>query len=308
MRVDAHAHLIPDSYRSELERRNLLNFPLPKADFDALDQMMQRHGIDAAIVSPSPPGVSFGDRRLAKELARMLNEESAAIVDEDPERFAALAILPLPDLDGALHELDHALDTLGLDGVMLLSNVDGAYLGDAVWDPLLAELDRRRAYVLVHPHRPPYALPLGQHPVWLYEYPFDTTRAAVNLIYSGALERYPAITFQLAHLGGTAPYLAHRIGSLAARAPAAATSAPRGALAYLERLFYDTGLADNDIELAAIRLMAPAEQIVFGTDWPYAPLPPDGDPQPALECLGADRPGVDGRNVLRLMRRLAERR
>ena len=192
MRVDAHPHLIPDSYRSELERRNLLNFPLPTADFDALDRMMQRHGIDAAIVSPSPPDVSFGDGRLAKELARMLNEESAAMVDEDPERFAALAILPLPDLDGALHELDHALDTLGLDGVMLLSNVDGTYLGDAVWDPLLVELDRRRAYVLVHPHRPPYALPLRQHPVWLYEYPFDTTlgRGQPDLLRSaGALSR-----------------------------------------------------------------------------------------------------------------------
>jgi predicted TIM-barrel fold metal-dependent hydrolase len=303
MRIDAHTHLIPDAYRRQLESRGLLGFPLPAADVDGLGEMMHRHEIDAAVIAPSPPGVSFGDQGLANELARLLNEELSATARRN-SKFAALAILPLPDLESALSELDYAIDELGMDGVMLLSNVSGTYLGDARWDPLWAELDRRAAHVFVHPQQPPYPPPIPGHPVWLYEYPFDTTRAVVNLIYSGTLERHQKVTLQLSHLGGAAPYLGHRIASLALRNPEAARLAPAGALAYLERLYYDTGLADNKIELAAIKLLAPVDKIVFGTDWPYAPLPESGDPQPSLVGLGSDRELVDARNLQRLFPRL----
>ncbi|MCW2995514.1 MAG: amidohydrolase 2, partial [Conexibacter sp.] len=292
MRIDAHAHVIPDAYRHELDRRQLLDFPLPPASAEGLAAMLERHAIDGAIVSPSPPGVAFGDQPLADHLARLLNEKLSAVRRDLPQCVGALAILPLPDVERALTELAYALDVLKLDGVMLLSNVLGTYLGDPALDPLMAELDRRATHVFIHPQQPPYAPPLGEHPVWLYEYPFDTTRAVVNLIYSGTLERYPQITFQLSHLGGAAPYLGHRIASLATRVPAAGAAAPLGALAYLERLQYDTGLADNAIQLAAMRLVAPARQILFGTDWPYAPLPAAGDPQPALAAFGDDRAAV----------------
>ena len=304
MRIDAHAHVIPDAYRRTLESRGLLEFPLPPADVDELAEMMERHEIDAAIVSPSPPGVAFGDQGLANELARLLNEDLGAAV-HGSSRFAALATLPLPDVDAALSELGHALDELGLDGVMLMSNVLGTYLGDPSWDPLFEELNRRRAYVFVHPQQSPHPLPIPQHPVWLYEYPFDTTRAVVNLIYSGTLERNQDVRIQLAHLGGTAPYLGHRIASLAARSPESARQAPAGALEYLARFYYDTGLADNDVELAAMSLVAPSDRIVFGTDWPYAPLPSDGDPQPALANLGRERGDVDAGNIQRLLPRFA---
>jgi predicted TIM-barrel fold metal-dependent hydrolase len=305
VRIDAHAHLVPDDYRAEVTRRELLPAPLPPWSRDAMLELQERHGIDATIASLSPPGVAFGDQGLADELARMANEATAGLVRSDPRRFGGLAVLPLPDVDRALAELAHALDVLELDGVLLLTNVLGTYLGDPAWDPLFEELHRRHAYVLVHPHAPPSALPLPQHPIWLYEYPFDTTRAIVNLIYSGTLARYPDVVLQLSHLGGAAPYLAHRIASLAAREPDAAAAAPDGALAHLARLHYDTGLADNDVALAAIRLVAPLEHIVFGSDWPYAPLPPEGDPQPALAALGPDRAGVDAGHVLRLVPRLA---
>jgi predicted TIM-barrel fold metal-dependent hydrolase len=304
MRIDAHIHVIPDAYRRALERDGLMAFRLPRADLDAVDEMMARHDIDAAVISPSPPGAAFPDQGLANELARLLNEELGAIA-RGSSRFAALAILPLPDVECALAELDYALDELRLDGVMLMSNVLGTYLGDRRWDPLFEELNRRAAHVFIHPQDPPYPLPLAEHPAWLYEFPFDTTRAVVNLIYSGTLERNPDLTVQLAHLGGTAPYLGHRIASLAARAPEAAGLAPAGALEYLARVYYDTGLADNDVELAAMSLVAPVDRILFGTDWPYAPLPASGDPQPALAGLGSERAGVDCENVRRLLPRFA---
>jgi 6-methylsalicylate decarboxylase len=305
-RIDAHVHILPPDYRTELERRSLLPPGIPPWSPELVDGLMARHDIDAAVLSLAPPGVFFGDQGLADELARLVNERTAEFVAAAPERFAGLAVLPLPDVDAALAELRHALDVLRLDGVALLSNVGGAYLGDPAWDPVFDELERRGAYVFLHPMMPPHPLPLPQHPVWLYEFPFDTTRAVVNLIYSGTLERCTRIRLQVAHLGGTAPFLAHRIASLAAREPERASRAPAGALAQLRRLYYDTGLSNTAVALAATLEVADIGQVVFGTDWPYADLPPAGDPAPGLASLAdADRARIDAANIAALVPRLA---
>jgi 6-methylsalicylate decarboxylase len=300
MRVDAHCHVIPDAYVAAVP------IPLPQAaPLDDLEAMMERYAIDRAIVSTGPPGVFFGDQGQANELARLVNEEMAAIRRRDPDRFAALGMVPVPDVGAATSELAHALDVLELDGLLMTTHVAGTYLGDAAWEPLYAELDRRGAYVFVHPTLPPNGTPLD-HPVWLYEFPFETVRAVANLIYSGTLERYPNIRWQLAHLGGAAPFLAHRIASLADREPPLAEAAPAGALEYLSRLYYDTGLANNEVAVRATQLIAPADHIVFGTDWPYLALPREpGDPAPGLAFLDGDRGVVDGENVLALVDRWA---
>jgi predicted TIM-barrel fold metal-dependent hydrolase len=305
-RIDAHAHLIPEAYRAELERRGVeTGYPLPPATPEILGAVMERYAIDAAVASLSPPGVWFGDAGLARELARLVNEETAALVGEQPARFAGLATLPLPDVEAALAEIAYAFDTLGLDGVALLSNHAGTYLGDAALDPVFEELERRGAYVFVHPIQPAGESPMPAAPVWLQEFPFDTTRALVNLIYSGTLERCPSIRLQLAHLGGTAPFIAHRIAEWAGRDPTRAAAAPQGAVAYLRRLYYDTGLANNAIALAAVRELAGLEHIVFGTDWPYAVLPEAGDPAPGLNLGPEERAMVDGTNAAALVPRLA---
>lgn len=301
MRIDAHAHIHPPAYREALGP-----LPLPPTTLDGYRTAMESHGIDAAVISVGPLGAFVGEAGDPPALARVANDGIAEIVGAEPQRFAGLATLPLPDIDAALAEVARAYDELALDGVMLLSNVAGTYLGDPALEPLLAALDERAAYVFVHPGFPPHALPLG-HPVWLYEFPFETVRATANLIYSGAFERHRRIRWQLSHLGGAAPFLAHRLASLADREPPLATAAPEGALTYLRRLYYDTGLANNGPALAATREVTEPDHIVFGTDWPYAALPPEGgDPAPGLEVLSAnERRAVDGANIAALVPRLA---
>jgi 6-methylsalicylate decarboxylase len=301
-RIDMHAHVLLPGYLAGLPP----GFPLPPATPDLLFESMTRYEIDAAVVSTGPPGAFFGDQRRANELARAANEELSTLVRAEASKLAGLALLPLPDVDAALAEVAHALDELALDGVALFSHVAGTYLGDPALDPLFAELDRRGAYAFVHPTFPPHELPLPQHPVWLYEFPFDTTRAIANLVYSGTLERFPNLKLQLAHLGGAAPYLAHRIASLAAREPGQAGSAPAGALVYLARLYYDTGLANNAPALAATLEVTSPRHVVFGTDWPYGDLPADGaDPAPGLGGLeAAVRSLVDSANAAALVPRL----
>jgi 6-methylsalicylate decarboxylase len=307
MRIDTHVHLVPDDYRSVIEQRSLWPLPLPPWSPEITDEFIDRHQIDAAVMSVAPPGVWFGDSGLAGELARMVNEATAGFVGAAPQRYAGLAVLPLPDVDAAMDELSHALDVLELDGVALLSNVDGIYPGDPRLEPVWTELDRRGAYVFLHPAVPPAPPALPEHPVWLYEFTFDTTRAIVNLIYSGTLERATGLRLQLAHLGGTAPFLAHRIASLATREPDKAAAAPSGALHALSKCWYDTGLSNHSSAVSATAAVVPLERIVFGTDWPYAALPPSGDPAPELDTLGADRALVDSVNAGALVPRLLSR-
>jgi predicted TIM-barrel fold metal-dependent hydrolase len=295
---------VPDEYRAVVESRSLSPLPLPPWSREITEEFMDDYAIDAAVMSLAPPGVWFGDAGLAAELARAVNEATAALVKEAPQRFAGLAVLPLPDVDAALEELTHALDVLGLDGVALLSNVDGIYPGDERLEPVWTELDHRGVYVFLHPAAPTAAPPLPDHPIWLYEFPFDTTRALVNLVYSGTLERANGLRLQVGHLGGTAPFLAHRIASLAAREPEKAGAAPSGALAALGRCWYDTGLSNHATAIEASAAVIPIERIVFGTDWPYAALPPSGDPAPELEAFGDQRALIDSANAAALVPRL----
>lgn len=305
MRVDTHVHLLPDDYRRVLRERELVPCELPPWSEEMTDAFMDRHAIDAAVLSLAPPGVHFGDRGLSRELARMVNEATAGQVARDASRFAGMAVVPLDDPDAAITEIAHAFDVLGLDGVTLPTNLDGAYPGARSWAPVLDELNRRGAYVLLHPTMPVGGPVLPDHPIWLYEFPFDTTRAVVDLVYSGALERCSNLRVQVSHLGGTVPFLAQRLASLEAREPERAAAAPRGMLAHLRELFYDTGLSNHLGPVQATAAVAGPGRIVFGTDWPYAVLPEEGDPAPELDALGpAARAGLDAGHAAALVPRL----
>jgi predicted TIM-barrel fold metal-dependent hydrolase len=307
MRIDAHAHVLPREYIDAIPQPGG-NMPKPPiVSVDMLEGVMGRYAIDRAVVSVGPPGLFFGDQSQADELGRLVNETMAGIRDRDPDTFAALGMVPLPSVDAALTELAYLLDTLSLDGVILTTNVAGTYLGDPALEPLMAELDRRAAYVFVHPTIPANGMVL-KHPAWLYEFPFDTVRAVANLIYSGTLERYPNIRWQVAHLGGAALFLAHRIASLTDREPDQATAAPAGTLEYLSRLYYDTDLSNNEVAVSTARLVAPFDHILFGTDGPYLAMPDaPGDPAPGLAYLAEERAALDGAHIGALIPRWAEK-
>jgi predicted TIM-barrel fold metal-dependent hydrolase len=276
-RIDVHHHLLPADYAAALQRLGITGgggVPFPRGDPATSLEMMDRQGIATAITSISTPGVHFGDDAAARDLARRVNEISARLVSDHPTRFGAFAFLPLPDVKGALAELEYALDVLRMDGVVLLaSQSDGRYLGDPLFDDLMAELDRRAALVFVHPTIPKssQSLPLDI-PGFMAEFTFDTSRAALNLIWQGTVERFPSVRFILSHAGGTAPYLAWR-WSLADAFPALRERAPKGVLHYLRRFFYDTALSASPHALRSLEALVPPSQILFGSDFPFAPEP-----------------------------------
>ncbi len=275
--IDVHQHFLPDFYRSALSKAGVESFVPPWVRWDvqsALD-FMDRSMIKKGYLSITDPGIHFGDYMSARELARSVNEAGADLNRLHPDRFGCFAILPLPDVDGALEELDYALDTLRADGVVLFSSQqDGSYLGDAKFDAIMDELNRREAVVFVHPATPLFAKELQiDIPVPVAEFVFDTSRAILNLVWSGTAHRCPDIKFIFSHAGGTLPYISWRCSSVMDNMPRKKECFPLGAMEYFKRFNYDLTLSASPNAIAALRELAPRSQLFFGSDFPFAPSP-----------------------------------
>jgi 6-methylsalicylate decarboxylase len=160
---------------------------------------------------------------------------------------------------------------LELQGVCLFASYGEKFLGDPFFDPVLEALDARGAVVFVHPALHPSSRTLDlPWPGFMMEYLFDTTRAAVNLAFGGAVERYPRIRFVLAHAGGLVPYFAWRL-SVSPMIDARLPQLSRDQIfARLGRFWYDIALSPAPETMTSLASVAPPGQIVFGSDWPFA--------------------------------------
>jgi predicted TIM-barrel fold metal-dependent hydrolase len=310
--VDLHQHVIPDFYweASNEDGNAAGGITPPRWSLDAAIAYLDEAMIDVAVPSISTPGVHFGDDAAARTLARRVNEYLADLKRQRPDRFGGFAALPLPDIDGSLEQIDYALDVLELDGVSIMTNADGTYLGDTRFDPIFAELQRRAAVLFVHPTASPdpIAHTLGL-PDSLLDYPVDTSRAIAKLHYSNTFARTPDVRYVLAHAGGTIPYLASRF-AIVDEMNVIPGARERGALAdALPRLYWDTASAFSDPVLHLLRSVTGLGNVVFGTDYPY---PHDAisiaglhQLQNTAELDDGERRGVLGESAARLIPRLA---
>ncbi|AUG76134.1 amidohydrolase [Kitasatospora sp. MMS16-BH015] len=267
-RIDTHHHIVPPAYAKWLAARGITagGMPLPAWSQAGALAAMDELAVRTAVLSVSMPGVHLGDDDEARRMAREVNEYAAEQVKDRPDRFGLFATLTLPDVDGALAEAAYAFDVLGADGVVLLANSAGHYLGDRRFDPLMDELNRRAAVVFVHPSQLG-APPVEGIPPFLTDFLLDTTRAAVNLVHAEAPWRWPELKIVLSHGGGFVPYAAHRI----AWTRTAAKPTPERVLEGLRSFWFDTALSTSPVALPSLRTFARPDRILFGTDWPYAP-------------------------------------
>jgi predicted TIM-barrel fold metal-dependent hydrolase len=323
-RIDVHHHVLPKFYLATLERVNsittMFGVALPAWSPEAHLEVMDKNKIAVGMAS-IPAGIYFESNAFARDLARRCNEFLANLRSEYPTRFGAFAALPVPDVDGALTETRYALDTLRLDGVLMLSNVAGHYVGDAENDELFAELNRRNTVVYIHPSDPPdKGIPASiQFPI---DTALETVRAAMSLLYGGVFERYPNVKFIFSHCGGITPYLAHRMvrGRTWVRGeggadPGMLGEEPDGARAakdigLLQRQYYDSMSANAANGLRTLQAFVDPSHILLGTD--HAILPAKYQPLKMRELKrykgfdDATRMGVERENALRLFPRLLE--
>jgi predicted TIM-barrel fold metal-dependent hydrolase len=277
-RIDVHQHFVSPDYYALLTKKNATS-PVPGfgtwRDYSPERNLaeMDKAGVSTAMLSQTAPGVWFGDAAEARRIAREMNEYAAAkMVGTYKGKFGLFALLPLPDVDGSLKEIEYAFDTLKADGVGLLTSYEDKWLGDPAFAPVFNELNRRKAVVYTHPLEATcckYTIQ-GVTPQTL-EYPTDTTRTLMSLIVSNTATRCPDIKFIFSHAGGTLVSIAGRFLQNAVSAENIARPPDKDSRMYhVRRFYYDTAGSANPVQLQSLKLLVPTSQIVFGTDFPFA--------------------------------------
>jgi 6-methylsalicylate decarboxylase len=275
---------------------------------------MDAAGVSTAFLSCTEPGVWFGDdfakeRQEAISLSRDMNDYGAKLVGDYKGRFGLFAVLPLPDVDASLREIEYAFDTLKADGVGLLTSYGTIWLGDPALQPVFDELNRRNAIVYTHPTDATccHALLPNTSPGTV-EWQTDTARAIFNVINdnggkTSVATRYPNIRFIWSHGGGTLIGLMNRFLGYGNLSPQdlARTPAPNSKLHHLRRFYYDTAQATNFLQLGALKGLVGATQIVFGADYPYSTIINHVEQLKAAGLSLAELAGIDRENALRIL-------
>jgi predicted TIM-barrel fold metal-dependent hydrolase len=309
--IDTHHHFYPPSYMKQQGvwegANHIPPYPSETNWTPANDaEELEKNGIRTAILSlASTPGLwlDTGAENAAK-IVRVCQDYAADMRRDYPGRYALFSPLSMMDTDVTLKEIEYVFDTLKADGINLQSNYGDKWLGDKAYQPILAELNRRKAVVYVHPLVAACCgrLSVGTFPA-LIEVPHDTTRTVTSLLLSGSFARFRDIKWIFSHAGGTIPMLAGRIDAFYGKSPKAKEFAPEGIFAELARQHYDTANATSAPAMAALLKLVPASQVTYGTDWPYFPL----DQHKELEKLGlpaADVQAIESGNIMRLIPKL----
>jgi predicted TIM-barrel fold metal-dependent hydrolase len=304
-RIDVHHHIAPPRYIAELTPKQPLQ-PVSRNWTPARSvEDMDKAGVATAITSITTPGVWFGDDAAAGRLARECNEYAAKLVADFPGRFGVFAVMPLPDVEGTLREIAHALDVLKTDGIGLFTSYGDKWLGDPAFTPVMEELNRRQTVPYTHPTAANCCRNLVPDvPPAVIEYGTDTTRTIASVLFSGTAARFPDVRFIFSHAGGTMPFLTERFTRLPLANKDLEPRVPKGVVYELRKFHYDVAQAAHPMALASLLKLVPVSQVLFGTDFPFrAAL----DHVKGLTDYGfsaSDLRAIDRENAVRLLPRL----
>lgn len=245
-------------------------FEVEAFDYDRRIQAMDASGIDIAIVSLTSPNVFWGGEEISVETARLANDEMAGGQTAYPDRIRYFASIPWQYPERALVELDRAVEA-GAVGVMVLANIVGKHLIDPQFEPIWAELDRRKMPVLLHPTAP-FGAKEAEFGIERILMPaagfmFDTTLAIARMVIDGFFDRYQDVRIIASHGGGYLPYVAGRIDMFFGAETLVDRKIKERPSTYLENIYYDSivynpGALDLCLELAG------PQNVMFGTDFP----------------------------------------
>lgn len=238
-------------------------------DIDFRVSVLDEAGVDKQVLTFTAPGTSIESPERAAELATIVNDGLASARDRYPERFTALAHLPLNNPDAALRELNRVLDDLSFPGIMLYSNVGGLPLADEQFWPIYERADEAGAVIYIHPTYPLGVEAMEEFMLMpLVGFLMDTTLATAHLIYAGVPERFPGIQWVLCHTGGAIPFLAERLDRGFEAYPRCRARISRPPSEYLRDFYYDTVNFDSACLKLALGF-AGANRVVAGSDYPH---------------------------------------
>ena len=312
--IDLHAHDYPDNYLAACRRPDsglecyvrddgrlvvlqdhavALAVPQPMPSLDKRLAAMDDAGISTQVLSISAPNVYRFPGSWRPSLTRDLNDDLSETAKSSKLRLRSFVSLPLPDVDEALAELERASSLVGTAGVMLTTTIDREPLDHPLFTPLFEELSRRQTVVFVHPTTAcctegirDYALALG------VDFLSETTLCISRLVYSGMFTRYRGIRWVFAHLGGTLPFILHRLDNYYHQFPECRAKIDELPSTILRRIYFDTVSTHVPAIRCALETFG-SEQLVFGTDYPHVP----GGMRRLLDALVE---GVDGEHLERI--------
>ncbi len=290
---------VEDGYRTELGPS--MSFPVTAEHFDLEQQLAESKavGIDVLVSSTGSTPIDSLPVPEARELATLLNEARSDMQREHPERFVGLATLPMSDVDAALATLEDAAGRLALRGVCLCSNVAGESIASEEVRPLYARINELGLPVFLHPTRSVMADKLARFGLdFSVGFMFDTTVAALELIFTGLIDELADVPVVHPHLGATIPFLAGRIDYQSSFMPVAKLDRPPSE--YLRRFHTDTVCSAPSAVLQAAVDFYGVDKIMFATDFPFWQWA-DGLPVVMDNFEAAEREAVLGGNARRVL-------
>jgi len=290
--IDTHAHLYPerfldliedqkDKYPAQIVRnkeglrvlifydREFFIFHPNFYQADVRLAEMEAAKVDFQVLSIALPMVYWADTELGRDICQVYNDELAAVVRTHPDKFVALAAVPLQHPPSAVRELERAVKELGMRGCIIGSNISGRDLDAEDFEEFFAASAELDAPIYIHP-----TMPAGRERMWDYRldvllgFPLDTTLAAARIVFSGIFERYPNLKIILSHLGGALPFLWGRLakGSETFEGIEKRISGDPGE--YFRMFYLDTIAYAPEVLVFGTRWIG-IEKIVFGSDSPF---------------------------------------
>lgn len=289
MKIDIFPHILTPKYKEAFRKINgsetfarMHDVISTLSDLNHRFRIMDEHdGLVQVLTLSSPPAEKFVNPKEALDLARLANDEMAELVLKYPDRFiAAVASLPMNNMDAALDEVDRAIKDLHLKGVQIFTPINDKPLDSPEFLPLYEKMCQYDLPIWIHPQREPdypdyrsektskYAI----HAMfgWVYE----TSAAMVRLVLSGILEKYPNLKFITHHGGAMIPFLEKRIISFidfsATRFKAnILENISRPPIDYFKMFYADTAIYGHTTGLMCSYDFYGVKHVVFGTDMPY---------------------------------------
>jgi aminocarboxymuconate-semialdehyde decarboxylase len=305
MITDIHRHFVPESFFKFVRDNDELGVVVKREEGDAVDldirgmhfglnrtffdvplqiEQMKREGVDRAILSLATPFINYHvDPKLAVDLAQRFNDSLAGMVNENRERFGAWAFLPMQDPEAAAAELRRCVREHGFIGGHIASNVQGVYLHDDRFRPVIQAAVDLDVPLFVHP-----ADPGGKERMREYEltvvagYLFDNTINILKMICSGFLDAWPKLKLVCAHTGAFGLVLRARMQREVDTNPQLASNLKAPIGDYFGRLYFDTICFEPDI-LRYATTVVPIDRLLLGSDAPF----PLGEPAPVEFVRGA---------------------
>ncbi|HKM50108.1 MAG TPA: amidohydrolase family protein [Candidatus Bathyarchaeia archaeon] len=289
MIVDFHNHFYPKSYMNELKKqegyarsstddqgRLLIQYT---GDYNVVadshvnlgDRLkaIDKAGIDMQVLTLTTPGVERETSERGIKLSRLANDEFGQIKEKYPDRFTALATLPVQEPEAAVTELERAVKECGLPGALLFSNTNGRSLDSKEYMPLYEKAVKLDVPLFIHPTTPiNYAAMEDYRLVPIMGFTVDTTLAVLRLVFSGVLKRLPNLKLVASHLGGVFPYLRGRIEIAYKAYPECKVNISEPPSFYLKKIWADSVCYNTDVFMSTYAFSG-AEKLVLGTDFPH---------------------------------------